>query len=114
MTRQPSNLCKATNTIPKALPSHLVYLLLFKRDEHQWQGCGLGEGLEPALQGLITYLVDSDKTVRLFTTLAVCDTIAEFVGGPVTARLMEIGRRPGHTSDGYCSLGSSVRRNPFF
>jgi hypothetical protein len=72
-------------------------------------GCGLGEGLEPALQGLITYLVDSDKTVRLFTTLAVCDTIAEFVGGPVTARLMEIGRRPGHASDGYCFLGSSVR-----
>lgn len=78
-------------------------------------GCGLGEGLEPALQGLITYLVDSDKTVRLFTTLAVCDTIAEFVGGPVTARLMEIGRRPGHASDGYCFLGSSVRlKYPFF
>ena len=44
-------------------------------------------------------LDDSDKTVRLFTTLAVCDAIAEFVGGSVTARLMEIVRRPGHASD---------------
>jgi hypothetical protein len=63
-------------------------------------GCGLGEGLEPALQGLVTYLVNSKQTVELFMTLAVCDTIAELVGGPITAQLMDIGRRPGHASDG--------------
>ena len=77
-------------------------------------GCGLGEGLEPALQGLITYLVNSTQTVELFMTLAVCDTIAELVGGPITAQLMDIGRRPGHASDGICFLTSSVCPSLFF
>jgi hypothetical protein len=71
-------------------------------------GCGLGEGLEPALQGLVTFLIDSSQTVQLFSSLAVCDTIAELVGGPMTARLLEIGRRPGHASDGICFLSSAV------
>lgn len=72
-------------------------------------GCGLGEGMEPALQGLVTYLTDSAHNAQLFTTLAVFDTIAELAGGPLTASLMAIGRRPGHASDGYCFLASSVR-----
>lgn len=71
-------------------------------------GCGLGEGMEPALQGLVTYLTDSAHNAQLFTTLAVFDTIAELTGGPLTASLMAIGRTPGHASDGYCFLASSV------
>lgn len=71
-------------------------------------GCGFGEGIEPALQGLVTFVTDSGQNARVFTTVAVCDTIAELTGGPVTARLMEIGRRPGHPSDGICFLASSV------
>ena len=72
-------------------------------------GCGLGEALEPALQGLVTYLTDSAENAQLFTTVALCDTLAELTGGPFTARLLAIGRRDGHPSDGICFLASSVR-----
>lgn len=71
-------------------------------------GCGLGEGLEPALQGLVTYLTDSSRNLKLYSILAMCDTAAELISGPLTARLLEIGRRPGHASDGICFLTSSV------
>ena len=71
-------------------------------------GCGLGEGMEPALQGLVTYLTNSAHNAELFTTLAVFDTIAELTGGPFTASLMSIGRTPGHASDGYCFLAPPV------
>lgn len=72
---------------------------------------GLGEGMEPALQGLITYLTDSSANTQLFTILALVDTIAEFTGGPLTASLMRIGRseQPKHPSDGWCFFASAVR-----
>ncbi len=69
---------------------------------------GLGEGIEPALQGLITFLTDSRRNAQLFTTTAMVDTIAELMGGPLTASLIAVGRRPGHPSDGLCFLASSV------
>jgi len=71
-------------------------------------GCGLGEGLEPSLQGLVIYIVNTKQTVMLFSILAVCDTVAELIGGPLTAALLNIGRKPGHASDGFCFLNSSV------
>lgn len=72
-------------------------------------GCSLGEGMESALQGLETYLTDSAHNAQLFTTLAVVDTIVELTGGPLTASLMAIGRRPVHAfSDGYRFLASGV------
>jgi hypothetical protein len=75
-------------------------------------GCGLGEALEPALQGLVTYLTDSAENAQLFTTVALCDTLAELTGGPLTARLLAIGRRDGHPSDGICFLVSAVSTPP--
>jgi hypothetical protein len=75
-------------------------------------GCGLGEALEPALQGLVTYLTDSSENAQLFTTVALCDTLAELTGGPLTARLLAIGRRDGHPSDGICFLVSAVSTPP--
>lgn len=71
-------------------------------------GCGLGEGLEPSLQGLVTYIANTKQTARLFSILAVYDTIAELIGGPLAASLLKIGRRPEHPSDGICFLNSSV------
>ncbi|MCJ1251903.1 hypothetical protein MMC30_009141 [Trapelia coarctata] len=71
---------------------------------------GRGEGIEPALQGLITYLTDSSANTQLFTILALVDTVAEFTGGPLTTSLMAIGRseEPKHASDGWCFFGSSL------
>jgi hypothetical protein len=71
---------------------------------------GLGEGMEPALQGLITYLTNSSANTQLFTVLALVDTIAGITGGPLTASLMAIGRseQPKHASDGWCFFASSV------
>lgn len=71
-------------------------------------GCGLGEGIEPALQGFLTFLTDSSENGRLFTTVAMADTLAELTGGPVTARLMAIGRSAHTPSEGLCFLTSSV------
>ena len=71
-------------------------------------GCGLGEGIEPALQGLITYLTDSRRNAQLFTTIAMADTMGELMGGPLAARLMAIGRTPDDPSQGLCFLASSV------
>ena len=71
-------------------------------------GCGLGEGTEPALQGLATFLTDSRRNTRLFTTIAMVDTLGELTGGPLTARLMAVGRTHDHPSDGLGFLASSV------
>lgn len=71
-------------------------------------GCGLCEGLEPALQGLLTYLTESSRNAQLFITVAIADTMGELVGGPLTAQLMAIGRGPDHPSGGVCFLASSV------
>lgn len=77
-------------------------------------GCGLGEGLEPALQGFLTFLRNSSENGRLFTTVAMADTLGELIGGPVTARLMAIGRSAHTPSEGVCFLASSVIELPMF
>jgi hypothetical protein len=71
-------------------------------------GIGLGETLQPALQGFVTFATGSQRNTRVFTILAVADTAAELVAGPLTAALMAIGRTDDHPSDGLCFLASSV------
>ena len=71
-------------------------------------GAGLGEGLEPALQGLIAYLTDSERYAPLFTTIAVVNTIADVSGGPLMGWMAAIGRQPGGLVYGYCFLLASV------
>lgn len=71
-------------------------------------GIGLGEALEPALQGLISFAAESSEAATVFTTYAFFDAAAELVAGPLTARLMAIGRTEDHPSDGICFLASSV------
>lgn len=71
--------------------------------------CGLSEGLEPALQGLATSLIDGVYNARMFTTIAVFETIAKLTGGPLMARLFSIGRsQGGHGSRGFNFLTSSI------
>lgn len=71
--------------------------------------CGLSEGLEPALQGLGTSLIDSVYNARMFTTIAVVETIAKLIGGPLMARLFSIGRSEGgHGSRRINFLTSSI------
>ena len=69
---------------------------------------GLSEGLEPALQGLATAL-DMGRHARMFTTVAVIETVGKLIGGPGMARLFAIGRGGGHGSMGICFLAASVR-----
>ena len=76
-------------------------------------GAGLAEGLEPALQGVATFLTNSSRNSQLFATVAICDTLAELIGGPIAARLIEIGRAENHPSDGYCFLASCVSFKDF-
>jgi hypothetical protein len=71
-------------------------------------GMGLGEGIEPALQGIVTWINDPAYYSQLFTTLAIVDTISELIGGPLTATLMSIGRTDDTASAGYCFLVSAV------
>ena len=42
---------------------------------------GPGEGIEPALQDLLTYLTNSSANTQLFTLLALVDTVEEVSRG---------------------------------
>ena len=55
--------------------------------------CGLGEGEEPALQGLATSLIEPAYHARLFTSVAVVEIVAKLVGGPIMGKLFSISRR---------------------
>ena len=71
-------------------------------------GCGLGEGIRSALQGILVYLTDSSRNAQMFATIVMVDTMGELTGGPLTARRLAIGRRADHPSFGICYLVSSV------
>lgn len=70
--------------------------------------CGLGEGLEPSLQALGSHFAGKAFTAGFFTFVTLIDTLAEFVGGPLTAALFAIRGSEG-LSAGYCFLASAVR-----
>lgn len=67
----------------------------------------MSEGLEPALQGLATSLIDRAYHARLFTSLAVVEILAKLVGGPMMGRLFSIGHA---RSSGVCFSVSAVSR----
>lgn len=68
---------------------------------------GLGEGLDPALQGYTSSLVKPENSARLFTTVAFLDTLGELVSGPISGSLYSIGSGPAEWK-GLCFLLSSV------
>ncbi|KAK0645420.1 major facilitator superfamily domain-containing protein [Cercophora newfieldiana] len=54
--------------------------------------CGVGEGAEPALQGLTAALVTPPYYATLFTTLTFLESLGRLLGGPLMAYILRIGR----------------------
>ena len=71
-------------------------------------GAGFCEGLDPALQGLLSVHESTGETGRLFALVYMCGLIGDITGGPLMSTLMSIGRSANSVSDGYCFLVSSV------
>ncbi|KAI4256948.1 MAG: hypothetical protein L6R42_005936 [Xanthoria sp. 1 TBL-2021] len=69
--------------------------------------CGLSEAIQPANQGLATSFVARELNARLFTTVAVVETVGKLAGGPAQSALFSIGRREGRGSLGVNFLASS-------
>lgn len=70
--------------------------------------CGLSEGLQPSYRGLATSFVKQEYNARLFTTVAVLETMGKLVGGPLQSRLFSVGRDDRHGSLGINFLASSI------
>jgi hypothetical protein len=54
---------------------------------------GMGEGLEPAIQGLAASFISKTYTARMFTIVTAIDMIAQIIGGPMVATLYAVGQR---------------------
>ncbi|KAL9600754.1 MAG: hypothetical protein Q9219_002995 [cf. Caloplaca sp. 3 TL-2023] len=71
--------------------------------------CGLSEAIQPATQGLATSLISKGYNARLFTTVAVLETVGKLAGGPIQSVLFSIGRKEeGQGSLGINFLASSL------
>ncbi|KAI4164927.1 MAG: hypothetical protein LQ342_001560 [Letrouitia transgressa] len=70
--------------------------------------CGLSEGLQPSNQGLATSFIKREYNARMFTTVAVLETVGKLVGGPLQSKLFSIGRDDRHDSFGINFLASSI------
>ncbi|KAI5865370.1 major facilitator superfamily domain-containing protein [Durotheca rogersii] len=55
----------------------------------------VGNGLAPAMQGLLAHFADSSLTAQVFASAALVELLAEFVGGFAFAGLFDIGIRGG-------------------
>ena len=70
--------------------------------------CGLSEAIQPATQGLATSFVPRGLNARLFTTVAVVETVGKLAGGPAQSALFKIGRTEGRGSLGVNFAASSA------
>ncbi|KAL8845607.1 MAG: hypothetical protein Q9205_000336 [Flavoplaca limonia] len=70
--------------------------------------CGLSEAIQPATQGLATSFVPRGLNARLFTTVAVVETVGKLAGGPAHSALFKIGRTEGRGSLGVNFAASSA------
>ncbi|KAL9042129.1 MAG: hypothetical protein Q9180_000820 [Flavoplaca navasiana] len=70
--------------------------------------CGLSEAIQPATQGLATSFVPRNLNARLFTTVAVVETVGKLAGGPAMSALFKIGRTVGRGSLGVNFAASSA------
>lgn len=69
---------------------------------------GLGEGIEPPLQGLCVYLVPVEYTARMFTTIARLELLGKVVGSPLMGSLVIVSWKGQVMAEGLCFLLSSV------
>ncbi|KAL8716010.1 MAG: hypothetical protein Q9220_000677 [cf. Caloplaca sp. 1 TL-2023] len=70
--------------------------------------CGLSEAIQPATQGLATSVISREYNARLFTTVAVLETVGKLAGGPVQGYLFSLGRGEGRGSKGWNFAASSA------
>ncbi|KAL8950257.1 MAG: hypothetical protein Q9222_003701 [Ikaeria aurantiellina] len=70
--------------------------------------CGLSEAIQPATQGLATSVIGREYNARLFTTVAVLETVGKLAGGPVQGYLFSLGRGEGRGSKGWNFAASSA------
>ncbi|UKZ61399.1 uncharacterized protein TrAtP1_002664 [Trichoderma atroviride] len=54
--------------------------------------CGMGEGVEPSLQGVMSSLVDPSQFAILFTSTAFLESVGKMISSPFMAFLLRIGR----------------------
>lgn len=71
-------------------------------------GAGFCEGLDPALQGLLSVKASTEETGILFALVYMCGLLGDITGGPLMSKLMSIRRSANGASEGYCFLTSSV------
>ncbi|KAI0903626.1 major facilitator superfamily domain-containing protein [Ustulina deusta] len=70
-------------------------------------GAGLCEGLEPALQTLLSVSTRSEEMSRPFGVAYAFSLLGDMTGGPLMSALISIGRATATPSAGFCFLGSS-------
>jgi hypothetical protein len=73
---------------------------------------GLGEGIEPPLQGIASFIVHPDYKARVFTTVARLEGVARLLGGPLMSSLVIIWWDGRVVSEGLCFLVSAVSSLP--
>ncbi|KEY64049.1 Sat21 [Stachybotrys chartarum IBT 7711] len=69
---------------------------------------GFGEGLEPALQGVLAAASQTKAKGSIFALMCTCSLLGDMTGGPLMSALMSIGRGGNGVSDGYCFLASAL------
>ncbi|GAW23526.1 hypothetical protein ANO14919_130860 [Xylariales sp. No.14919] len=70
-------------------------------------GAGLCEGLEPALQTLLSVSTRSEEMSKPFGVAYTFSLLGDMTGGPLMSALVSIGRGTATPSAGFCFLGSS-------
>lgn len=70
--------------------------------------CGLGEGLEPALQGYSCSLIDKTENSQLFTAVASMETLARIVAASTMGKLYSVKRDRSGKPTGLPFLVSAV------
>ena len=72
--------------------------------------CGLGEGLEPALQSFGSSIVGKANHASFFTLVSMIEVVGDLLGGPIMAWAYTV-RGTDQLPAGYCFLLSAVRIN---
>ncbi|KAL7781932.1 major facilitator superfamily domain-containing protein [Trichoderma afarasin] len=54
--------------------------------------CGVGEGVEPSLQGIMSSLIEPSQFAMLFTSAAFLESVGKIISSPFMASLLRMGR----------------------
>jgi len=76
-------------------------------------GAGFCEGLEPALQILLSTVARMEEMGRLFVSVYMCSLLGGMTGGPIMSSLMSVGRNPDSASRWIAKWGIAARMNKY-